>query len=570
MRSFLKIFLIISVPILLVLFLGVSYSSKKFDILSKEKIVSEMERNLQIIVNYLDLNNLNRESYNHLKKLYENSLIRITIIHRDTGEVLLDNSVDYDKISDLDNHLTRPEVKEALFEGFGIYERYSNTINKNLIYYAKLIDDKIIRIAYPGQMVSSYAYEFKNLIFQLAVAMLIITLFLAAYFAKLVSVPVQKLNFIVDMISRGEKNIHFPNFNDPTMAKVSSLIYSIYHLMLNKQKELETSQERLNFILSIMDEAILLIDKNNNLLHVNNTAASIFGLKNVNDNIFNIITDAETIAFFKKILVLTESKTVVEKYKNYYFEIYVKTMDEQNLFVLKDITNKKEYEVFKSELIGNISHELKTPLAMIMGYSETLINNSELDKETYYRFSKKIYDSSLRLNNLIDDIINLHKLERLGKDFGIDEPTSFKEIKSEISELFSDTNKEIVLKINGEESANVRYEHIVSILTNLIDNALKYSLGEKVEVEVFKRESAVVIKVSDYGPVISESEKERIFERFYTTSKSRNKMNAGTGLGLSIVKHIAGLYNGEVKLYKNSYFGNTFEVVLYEKSDMQH
>jgi two-component system phosphate regulon sensor histidine kinase PhoR len=564
MRSFLKIFLIISIPILLVLFLGVSYSNKKFDKLSKEKIVSEMETNLQIIINYSDLNNLTRDSHNHLRKLYENSLIRITVIDKNTGKVLLDNSIDYDKIGELDNHLTRPEVKEAVLQGFGIYERYSNTINKNLIYYAKLVDDKIIRIAYPGQMVSNYAYEFKKLVLQLAIGVIIITLFLAAYFAKLVSVPIQKLNYIVDMISHGKKDIHFPNFNDPTMSKVSSLIYSIYHLMLNKQKELETSQERLNFILSIMDEAILLVDKNNNILHVNDAASEMFGLKNINNNIFNIITDAETIAFFKKILMLAESKTVVERYKKYTFEIYVKIMNEQNLFVIKDITNKKEYEVFKAELIGNISHELKTPLSMVMGYAETIINNKELDKETYDRFAKKIYDSSMRLNNLIDDIIKLHKLERLGKDFNIIEPVNFSEIKSEMSELFNDNKKEIVFNVQ-ENYANVEYEHIVSILTNLIDNAVKYSLGEKVEVELFKKGNAVIIKVSDYGPIISENEKERIFERFYTTSRSRNKMNAGTGLGLSIVKHITGLYDGEIKLYKNNNFGNTFEVVLYEK-----
>lgn len=565
MKSFLKIFLMIFVPVFTVLVAGFFYANFKYKISLGNKLNSEMDTLVNVIQTGFDLNNFDYESYKKLKVLYDKEKIRLTVIDKATGKVLMDNSVEFENIKTLDNHLTRPEVKEAMANGYGFYSRYSNTIKKDLIYYAKVLDNKIVRIAYPEVFLSNYGNSFKMLMIQVGGAILIIIVILAIYFARMVSVPVQKLNYIAEKIEEGKTKIHFPSFKDPTMSKVSSLIYKIYHLMLKKQEELVDSKERLNFIFSVMDEAILLMDKNNSLLYLNESAGKLFNIEKTGDNIFNVLTDLATISFFKKIVSLSESKEITEKFKNKTLQIYIKVLSEYNLFVIKDISKESDYETFKTELVGNISHELKTPVSMIMGYSETIINNKDLDKDTTDKFVKKIFDSSVRLNNLIEDILKLHKLEMLGLDFKVDEPVECNIFKSDIEDYYAGNAKRVMIDVRIEK-VFVEYEHMLSVVTNLVDNAIKYSKGEEVYVEIEKINGYVNIRVADQGPVIPENEMTRIFERFYTTSKSRNKINAGTGLGLSIVKHIAAIYNGKIRVYKNSMFGNTFEVSLQEKS----
>ncbi|UOD34137.1 hypothetical protein DSN97_08210 [Deferribacteraceae bacterium V6Fe1] len=566
MKSFLKVFLIISLPIFLVIFTGFYFTTQKIKKLSTEQIEAELETNLALITNDLDIHNLNKQTYEKLATLYKKSLIRITIIDKMSGKVLLDNSVKYEEIKNLDNHLNRPEVRAALLKGVGSYQRYSNTINKSLIYYAKTIDDKIIRIAYPFEFLTDFSEKFTLPFINFIILLILAILIIALYLAKLISVPVQKLDYIADHIEKGEKVIHFPDFKDKTMSRISSLIYKIYHIMLNKQKELADSEQRLNFILSIMNESIMLLNQKNELLHINESAVKMFDIKGLNKNLLNLSSDMETINFFRKISNLFENNIIVEKYKNLVVEVYVKTIEDYKLIVIKDISEKISYETFKTELVGNISHELKTPVAMILSYAETIVENSDLDRPTLNKFSKKIYDSSIRLNNLIEDIIKLHKLETIGDNFTVIEPVDLATFKSDIKEFYSESRKDIELNFETT-TVNIEYEHLQSLLKNLLDNAIKYSNGQKVIAEISKNGEEITVKVSDFGPAIPESEKERIFERFYTGSKSRNKANAGTGLGLSIVKHITGLYHGNINVYKNEFHGNTFEIKLYERQN---
>ena len=129
--------------------------------------------------------------------------------------------------------------------------------------------------------------------------------------------------------------------------------------------------------------------------------------------------------------------------------------------------------------------------------------------------------------------------------------------------MVKENGKKIIYENMAEKEYNIDNLHVEMILTNLINNAEKYSKGENIYVKIYDENSALVIEVSDEGPLILEKERKRIFERFYTVSKSRN--NSGFGLGLSIVKHIALLYGGKASVYTNEYNGNTFKVVLYEK-----
>jgi two-component system phosphate regulon sensor histidine kinase PhoR len=168
------------------------------------------------------------------------------------------------------------------------------------------------------------------------------------------------------------------------------------------------------------------------------------------------------------------------------------------------------------------------------------------------------------LNDLINDMIKLHKLESVGGGFAVDVATSLLAVRDDLRSFYADADKQLVLEAE-EIRVHILPEHLQSVLTNLIDNAVQYSEGETVTARMQRSGAGVKISVDDQGPLIAENERKRIFERFYTCSRSRNKRHSGTGLGLSIVKHIASLYDGSVQVEPNGEGGNCFVVMLQEK-----
>jgi two-component system phosphate regulon sensor histidine kinase PhoR len=379
--------------------------------------------------------------------------------------------------------------------------------------------------------------------------------------------PVQKLNYIAEQIEQGNQNITFPRFKDKTMIKIASIIYRIYNSMNEKQKQVEHEQEKLNHIFGILHQGIILLDTGNNLKHWNQISEEYLNSKFIfGENIIKNISDIDSLVFIKDILKIEKNKIIRKKLKNRTFEIDIHIMQKEKLFVFYDITERFEYENFKTELIGNITHELKTPLAMIMGYAETLLENNNLTEEQLNKFIKTIYKSSNNLNNLINDILELHKLESEGKNFTVKEAIYIKDIVDELKQQYSDTTKQ--LHINSKDNKiYIIYDHLMSILTNLIDNALKYSQGKNIYLNISKNNDELQIIIDDEGPKIPMSEKNRIFERFYTIHKSKHRSETGTGLGLSIVKHIVSLYEGKINLTYNEFGGNKFEITLKDKNN---
>lgn len=564
MESFYKIFGIIFVPIfVIIMFTSLYFKNIAFEMYEKLTF-QNLKKMENVFYNQLDIENLDFRKHASLK-IYNDESLRITVIDKKSGKVLFENGVNYDEISKIKNHADRPEVIMAIEDSEGFSIRQSDTLKENLIYYAKDHGSYILRVAYPEILIDEADAVIKKILFSVLFVTFLIFAAVSAFIAKKITVPVQKLDYVADMIQTGNENIQMPDFSDPTMSKVSSLIFTIYHLMLEKQKIIENEQEKNNFILSTLDEAILLLDEKKTILKLNNNFYKYFKINDVGKNIFDTTTDYETISLFKKILLENTPPKQAVYYKKREIEMYIKNIKNHNLLVFNDITEKKNYESLKSELVANVSHELKTPLSMIMGYAETILSDKEMDEGTKGKFVKRIYDSSVRLNELIEDIIKLHKLERLGSNFFVDKPFSSSEIVSDIESLYENSPKKVNINIT-EGIYFVEYEHTMSIITNLIDNALKYSKDPEVDFMLDKEGKTVTLEVADGGPVIPDDEKQKIFSRFYTTSKSRNREKSGTGLGLSIVKHIAELYNGKVEILRNNKFGNTFKISMLEKT----
>lgn len=565
MRSYLKVFFIIYVPIVIILGIGYKLTNNVMISNAIKEVHAEMLTKAEIIKGYKISDTFSPETHAILSGISKNTNLRVTIIGKD-GKVIDDSYYNLHKIGTMENHSKRPEIISAMKTGTGSSTRRSTTAEESMNYYAFRYNDNIIlRLAYP----ISYIQSLQSAILKQNVSIYLILLLtvgvIALYLARRISEPIRQLSEVADKIEAGETKIYFPSFSDKTMTKLVSVIYRIYSSMNQKTKLLEQDEQKLNHIFSILDEGIILLDARNAVLHFNMKANHYLATDlRIGENILKQTNEMEVLSFLKEIATATESGRHQLRLKGKIYELFVKTFENEKLAAFYDITERAEYEQFKTELIGNITHELKTPLAMIMGYSETIMNDPDMDKKFHDKFINIIYKSSNRLNLLINDILKLHKLEMQKEDIKIEEATVGSDLCEEIEAYYQDRPQNIMINSNAQEMFILR-EHLMSVITNLVDNAVKYSTGENITVDINQNDGKVTIEVSDEGPAIPAEEQERIFERFYTMDKSKNQGSTGTGLGLSIVKHIVSLYNGDVFVKTNRKHGNTFTIVLTEK-----
>jgi two-component system phosphate regulon sensor histidine kinase PhoR len=567
MRSFVKVFLVLFIPIFIALILTFYFSHGMLMSNARNELLQEMKNKWVILaLQNRDLKAATPESYQRLAEITRQTSLRMTLVNRE-GRVLLDSLVPFDEIAAMENHKGRPEIKDAIYSEDGFATRFSSTTNMQMFYFAKrLADDRVLRLAYPATYVESLQEKFTAQATWAFICLSLVVLLLALHFARRISLPVQKLDYIADNIESGRTNIHFPRFKDPSMAKIAGLIYRIYTGMQKKNSELARDQQKLNHIFTTMDQGVLLLDKENAILHANPWLEKEFGVDfTPGTSLYQATNDIHLINFFSEILDQS-LETHRASLQQDVFDVSLKQVADQKLLLIRNVTKQVEYEAFKAELTGNISHELKTPLAMIMGYAETLRDTPEIDETTRNRFQNNIYTASVRLNNLINDIIELHKLESVGGEFRIHEATALTEVAGDIKAFYAETSDKALVLAADPVEVCILPEHLQSILTNLIDNAIKYSVGRSVTASLRKSNAGIMIIVDDQGPLIADDERERIFERFYTCSQSRNKQKSGTGLGLSIVKHIANLYQGSVRIETNSEGGNRFIVLLQERA----
>ncbi|MCQ2513301.1 MAG: ATP-binding protein [Lachnospiraceae bacterium] len=236
----------------------------------------------------------------------------------------------------------------------------------------------------------------------------------------------------------------------------------------------------------------------------------------------------------------------------------------QQLHLKKDKEELKKTEQIRQEFTANVSHELKTPLHAISGYAE-LIQRGLVAEEDIKPFASKIYDESIRLNQVVEDVIDLSRLDAGALNLSGEETDLYWVAENAIQSLESfSQEKGVKLTLSGEHAVfNGVTNLLYSIVYNLCDNAIKYNhKGGEVKVNVRNDEKEVLLTVTDTGIGIPEEHLARIFERFYRVDKSHSKEVGGTGLGLSIVKHAVSIQKGEIKVSSDVGEGTTFTVTF--------
>lgn len=481
---------------------------------------------------------------------------RITLIKED-GDVVYDSSQD---AKFLPTHKDRPEVIKAQKNGFAKIERYSNTLSKDLYYVSlRLEDGKVLRVS---REMDNLLGAFRK-VFPIDILMSLLVFAIATVVSRrLTKKTFEPLNNLNEDLLTIDTDM-FPEIS-PFINKINKQNMTIK----DNYREISRERDTIETILKNMKESLIIIDENKNLLSVNNSARELFNSKRdlIGENILNLIRDEDLLKLIDDALMGSSVESITN-IGDREFKFYVNPVFEDKkvrgvVILFIDETEEIRALRLREEFSSNVSHELKTPLTSICGFSELLVNGM-VDDDNKEEFYKLIYDDSKRLLNLIEDIMKISGLES-------EEAFSREEIK--LKELIKDIlraqrnlidEKNIAVSLDGHGLVYENKTMMWELFANIINNGLKYNKdGGKLDIKISEDEKHYEVLIVDTGIGIPSKDLARIFERFYRVDKSRSRKIGGTGLGLSIVKHVLQSIDGKLEISSKLGMGTSFKVIL--------
>ena len=489
-----------------------------------------------------------------LNPLAYNDQTRLTVIDTN-GEVLADSgSEEIDE-----NHKGREEVKQALSEGVGYATRYSSTVKRNMLYVAVFNKGYIVRLALPYNGIFDNLPTLVRPLGVGAIMSLVIALFLSKRFANTLTAPIQDITTQVTKM-KDYRELEFDSYKYDEFNIIASKLEEQAKTIHDTMKKLKSEQIKINGILDQMKEGFVLLDSDLTVLMVNRKAQKLYGHTiKLNCSIKDFIFDFKIINALDH---LSDEQQVVEveKEKEFY-NCYVAKVDYGVTLLFVNITEQHNAMKMRQEFFSNVSHELKTPMTSIRGYSELLETGVINDKDASKKALDKIHDEVNNMSTLINDILMISRLENKDVDV-IKHPVHLTPLVDEIIDTMQVEIDKKHLQVD-KELEDITYtsnhQHMHQLLSNLITNAIKYNVdGGKIIIKSYQFGRNIIIEVSDTGRGISKIDQGRVFERFFRCDQGRDKETGGTGLGLAIVKHIVQYYQGNITLTSKLHEGTTF------------
>jgi len=493
-----------------------------------------------------------------LRKIGNDMELRITWISRD-GTILYDNQAAADK---MENHLSRPEIQEAIKKGTGTAIRDSKSLLLETYYYAaQLADGSFLRLACENKSVIQTFSKVFPLLLMIAAMILFFAVLIAHRLSKSIVTVINEID-----LKKPMENVPFHELL-PLLGRLEHQNKRVKEQMANLLEQ----ERKFNTITQNMNEGLILLDMDLRIIFMNNSCRRLFdtpGIDYTGKRIYQF-NRSEAMQDTVKAALQGKSSSSELKMNEKQVQFFGNPVIEEEritgvvLFVL-DITEKQIGERHRKEFSANVSHELKTPLTSILGYAE-LMKNQMVRPDDIPVFSGKIYEEAARLLTLVNDIIKISRLDE--KDIHqskelVDLYGMAKETVQELRQVAEKQNVQISLEGNKVIIIAVP-QMIRDLIYNLCENAIKYNVENgKVNVRVYEEDGHPVLCVSDTGIGIPMKYQERIFERFYRIDKSHSKQTGGTGLGLSIVKHVVEYQGGYIELHSDEKGGTTITVQL--------
>ncbi len=547
-------------------------------------IKKSAHRQVESALKFVDIADFESGNNIHLNKSADEikriTKLRTTFISRN-GKVLGDSELSVELVDKMENHLSRPEVQAALRSNVGFVKRKSATLGHDFYYYCEPIklNGKIvgfIRLALFEADIEADANFAYSLIVYLDLIILLLYLILFAFIKSAINNKIKSVYLSLEQQKRSKKYDSLPEVSFSSLNEIVQLVNQIFENFVEEKSALNKENKHLHKIINSLDQGIAVFHSDGLLSFSNKNFAKILNLSvkfTKDSHAYSILTFPPMLKDIQKFYLKKKSLTrEIEYYNDKYLKYKIspfKISDNDTGFIIAvdDDTQLHNLETIRSDFVANVSHEFKTPLTSIRGYSETLLSDSVKDEETKKRFLKKIHSQSLYLENLVLDLLKLNRIESKGIE-NIEE-VNISQVLADLAYEFEIKAKEINIDfeyINSCEKeckVNANVKLIYNIVANLISNSIQYSRENgSVSLTVKSINNNIRIEVKDNGIGVPQKDKQRIFERFFRVGKASSIYAAGSGLGLSIVKNAVELLEGKYGFESEENVGSLFWVEL--------
>jgi len=487
---------------------------------------------------------------------------RVTVITQE-GLVLADSQSDPQT---MENHAGRPELKDALANGSGHSIRHSVTINRDLLYYAvrqptAAGQPVLLRFALPLSTVTSVLMQFRESLWLASLLILAVvggaTLLVSRGFTN----RVDRLTAFSRRVAEGDFHAEPSGSSGDALDSLGS---SLNQTAARLDQTIRTLTEERNLssaILGSMVEGVAVVNASERVLFSNPSFASVLGLGSPpqpGSGLVEVVRQTELIEAVRKVLAgeaRVESEIVTGTLRQHFFAATVAavrtTQANGAVVVLHDITDLRKLERVRRDFVANVSHEFRTPLTAIQGFSETLLGGAMNDPQNRDRFLGIILEHARRLARLTDDLLMLSKMDADRLELEL-RRLPVEQLVAGCVETAQPraVEKDLRLSVNlGKKLPDIAGDRrrLTEVLQNLLDNAMQYTpAGGQIMVSAERHDGEVVFTVSDTGIGIPQADQPRIFERFYRVDVARSREVGGTGLGLSIAKHLMEAHGGRL------------------------
>jgi signal transduction histidine kinase len=479
--------------------------------------------------------------------------IRLTLIDRQ-GLVLYDNIIK--EASLMENHAHRPEIIGAQEKGKGRDIRISLSNEKKYLYYAKQFNRYYIRVALPYDIQVRHFLKSDNLFLYYIITLFLVMLILINYVAGRFGKSIKRLGDFTNAIEQGSLHMHKIKFPDDELGEIGAKMVDNYRNLKESKREIALEREKLLQHVHSSEEGLCFFSSDKSVEFYNGLFIQYLNVivNEANGNPGVVLRDIA----FEKVTLFLFNQTNQENYfetqinkqgKN--FVVRINIFDDKSFeIIINDVTKQEKTRRLKQEMMGNITHELRTPVTGIRGCLETILEH-QLDPEKKQYFIENAYNQVLTLSELIQDMGLITKIEEV--------PQSFKLEAVAIGNLLENLKKDLEIPLR-KKSIRMEWniENVIvkgngnllySIFRNLTDNVIRYA-GSNVNILITQYnedKDFYYFSYSDNGVGIpDEQHLNRLFERFYRINEGRTRDTGGSGLGLSIVKNAVAFHKGSI------------------------